>query len=212
MCLGADARVDSEFGVMVTVAVTDPRGRLVIVSGPSGAGKSTVVKQLMQTCPLPLQFSVSATTRSPRAGEIDGREYHFLTEKEFQQRRQEGKFLECKQVFGLGHWYGTQKSTVLEGLQSGRWVLLEIDVEGAQELINGPLDPITVFIEPGGIAELEQRLRSRGTESESQITARLQTAATEYQSLTRYQHHVINDRIERAVAEICTILQNYQET
>ena len=89
-----------------------PRGKLVIISGPSGAGKSTVVRKLLEECPLPLTLSVSATTRPPRAGEVDGRDYWFLTSSEFAAKREQGEFLECKEVFGRGYWYGTLANTV----------------------------------------------------------------------------------------------------
>src|SRR5687767_7450301 len=111
--------------------MTKTEGKLAIISGPSGAGKSTVVKQLLATCPLPLELSVSATTRDPRPGEQAGIDYHFLTREEFARRRAAGEFLECKEVFGRGDWYGTLHNVVTAGLAAGKWVILEIDVEGA---------------------------------------------------------------------------------
>ena len=107
------------------------KGRLVIISGPSGAGKSTVLRKVLETCPLPLELSVSATTRQPRPGECDGVEYHFLTKEEFARRRASGEFLESKEVYGCGDWYGTLQGAVTAGLDAGKWVILEIDVEGA---------------------------------------------------------------------------------
>jgi guanylate kinase len=144
----------------------DRHGHLVIISGPSGAGKSTVVKQLLAACSLPLELSVSATTRPPRPGEVDGRDYHFISAERFQQLRGESAFLECKEVFGRGHWYGTLCSQVITGLQAGRWVILEIDVEGAAVVAQSDLAPIMIFLHPGGMDELERRLRGRGTESD----------------------------------------------
>nr|WP_237607554.1 guanylate kinase [Roseimaritima sediminicola] len=186
-------------------------GRLIVISGPSGAGKSTVVRRLLQKCPLPLELSVSATTRHPRPGEVDGREYQFLTPERFAQLRSEGAFLECKEVFGLGRWYGTLRQPVASGLKAGNWVILEIDVEGALEVMRCDLDPITLFIHPGDRQELERRLRTRKTETDAQIAARLATADAEYEALPYYQHLVINDQVERAVDEICTILKQYQD-
>lgn len=188
---------------------TDPRGRLVIISGPSGAGKSTVVRELLRTCELPLTLSVSATTRTPRPGEVHGREYFFLSDDEFARRRQAGDFLECKQVFNLGHWYGTLADQVATGLSAGKWVILEIDVHGAMVVLDDRrYDPVTVFVHPGGMDELERRLRNRGTETEAAITARLETAAAEMRLQSKYQYEIINDSVDAAVAEICQILQD----
>jgi guanylate kinase len=188
------------------------KGRLIIVSGPSGAGKSTVVRQLLRDCDLPLILSVSATTRAPREGEIDGKDYFFLTDDEFQRRRAAGDFLECKEVFGLGRWYGTLRSQVASGLDEGKWVILEIDVQGALAILESEaFDPITIFIHPGGMDELESRLRARGTETEEVILARLETAASEMRYMHRYQHQVINGVVDEAVAEICQILKDQKE-
>src|SRR6056297_480404 len=149
-------------------------GRLIVISGPSGAGKSTVVGQLRRRCNLPLTFCVSATTRPPRPGELDGVHYVFLSPEEFQRRREGGEFLECKEVFGLGYWYGTPRAQVASGLAAGQWVILEIDVQGAMTILDQEsFNPITIFIHPGGMQELESRLRARKTESEAAIGARL---------------------------------------
>ncbi|NQT16369.1 MAG: guanylate kinase, partial [Planctomycetes bacterium] len=112
-------------------------GKLVVVSGPSGTGKSTVLKGVFESAPVPLVSSVSATTRPPRPGEIEGKDYHFLAEQEFAQRREHDEFLECFQVFEGGHWYGTLLSEVTPSLQAGKWVMLEIDVQGALAVMEG---------------------------------------------------------------------------
>jgi guanylate kinase len=184
-------------------------GKLVIISGPSGAGKSTVVRRLLERCPLPLVLSVSATTRAPRPGEQHGAEYYFLTHEEFFRRRQAGEFLECKEVFGRGHWYGTLHAEVATGLAAGKWVILEIDVEGAVTVIRQRPEAITVFLHPGSPVELERRLRFRGTETEESIQRRLEVARREMTFLGHYRHAVINDDIERATGEICGILKSY---
>lgn len=189
----------------------DGPGRLIVISGPSGAGKSTIVRRLLRECPLPLALSVSATTRDPRPGEVDGRDYRFLTDAQFAELRQQGQFLECKEVFGRGHWYGTLYEQVATGLKEGRWVILEIDVEGAAAVIERDLHPITIFLHPGGMSELEHRLRKRGTESEAAIQRRLEVAAREMRALPRYDHEVINRNIGPTVAEVCEILQRYKE-
>jgi guanylate kinase len=184
-------------------------GKLVILSGPSGAGKSTVVKQLLAECPLPLELSVSATTRAPRPGERNGVEYYFLSHEEFARRRDAGEFLECKEVFGRGDWYGTLDSVVTAGLSAGKWVLLEIDVEGAMSVIAERPDVITIFIDPGGTEELERRLRARGTETEESVRRRLEVAQRELTFIDRYRHRVVNQTVPQAVREICDILQSY---
>src|SRR6185436_15710478 len=112
-----------------------PAPRLVIVSGPAGAGKSTIVRRLLRECSMPLQLSVSATTRPRRPQEADGIDYHFLSHEDFAQRRAAGEFLECKEVFGRGDWYGTLKSEVQSGFAAGNWVILEIDVDGAASVL-----------------------------------------------------------------------------
>ena len=188
------------------------RGRLIIVSGPSGAGKSTVVNRLLEKCDLPLTLSVSATTRQPRPGEVDGKNYFFLSSEEFQRRQEAGELLESKEVFGLGCWYGTLREQVATGLAAGKWVILEIDVQGALTILEREeFDPITLFIHPGGMQELEDRLRSRKTESEEAICARLETASSEMRDMHRYQYEVINESVDTAVAEICQILNDQKE-
>jgi len=186
--------------------------RLVIISGPSGAGKSTVVRRLLAVCDLPLCLSVSATTRSPRPGEVDGADYHFLSQAEFDRLRKADAFLEYKEVFGRGHWYGTLRDEVASGLKQGKWVILEIDVQGALAVMGCPgFRPVTLFIHPGGMEELERRLRDRGTESEDAITRRLETAGGEMRYLHHYQFEIINSSVETAVAEICQILRDQKE-
>ncbi len=188
-------------------------GRLIIISGPSGAGKSTVVRQLLKKCELPLRLSISATTRPPRPGEQHGREYFFLTDDQFSELRKSDALLESKEVFGLGHWYGTLRDQVATGLREGKWVVLEIDVQGALAILEHPeFKPITLFIHPGGMDELERRLRTRGTESGPMITRRLETAAAEMRYMPRYQYEVINNSVDAAVAEICQILKDQKES
>ncbi len=187
--------------------------RLIIISGPSGAGKSTVVKRLLTQCDLPLQLSVSATTRAARPGEVDGKHYFFLSEEKFSQLRSDGAFLECKEVFGQGHWYGTLRDQVATGLAAGEWVILEIDVQGALAVLEkDEFNPITMFIHPGSMEELERRLRKRGTESDQAITRRLETAGREMRYLHRYQYEIINGNVDIAVAEICQLLNDQRET
>jgi guanylate kinase len=182
-------------------------GRLVILSGPSGAGKSTVVRELLAGCSLPLRLSVSATTRQPRTGEVDGRDYHFISHEEFQRRREADEFLECKEVFGRGDWYGSLRSEVDEGLQRGEWVILEIDVQGALTVLEQRPSTISLFVHPGSLDELETRLRRRGTDSEASIRRRLEVAAEELTYIRHYDYEVINDHVHETVQKICHLLK-----
>jgi guanylate kinase len=181
-------------------------GRVVILSGPSGAGKSTLRRRLIECATVPLIRSVSATTRSPRLGEVDGVDYHFLSPDEFARRRRRGDFLECFEVFGRGYWYGTLASEVTSSLEAGKWVLLEIDVQGAQAVLERFPDAVTIFIRAGSMEELEARLRGRETETEDAVQARLKQAQAELAVADRYRYQVVNDDVERAVREICDIL------
>lgn len=190
-------------------APEDQPGKLIVVSGPSGSGKSTVLAHLLAQCPLPLQLSVSATTRPPRPGEQHGREYWFLSDEEFRLRRAAGEFLECKEVFGRGYWYGTLRETVSTGLQTGKWVILEIDVQGAMSVLDYDSEAITIFIDPGSMEILEHRLRSRGTETEEVIQRRLEVAREEMSYISRYRHRVVNETIDGSVHEICRLLCGY---
>ena len=180
--------------------------RLVIVSGPSGAGKSTVVKRLLGSCSLPLELSVSATTRAPRPGEVDGVDYHFLEKSDFLRRREAGEFLECMEVFGRGDWYGTLRRTVTTGLEAGKWLLLEIDVQGAMAVLETYPEAVTIFIHPGSLEELERRLRHRGSETEASLQRRLEVARQEIQYVPRYRHTVVNRDPQEAAQEICQLL------
>jgi len=182
-------------------------GKLIIVSGPSGVGKTTVLKRLLAECPLPLEPSVSATTRPQRPGEVDGQSYFFLDADEFQRRREADAFLECVEVFGRGHWYGTLREPVKTGLEAGKWIVLEIDVEGADEVLKHYPDAITIFVHPGSIEELERRLRGRGTESEDSLTRRLEVASRELAAADKYRHIVVNQSIDQTVNDICLLLQ-----
>lgn len=181
-------------------------GKLVVISGPSGAGKTTVLKRVLGGCPLPLSLSVSATTRSPRPGEIDGKDYHFLSPEKFALRREAGEFLECFEVFSRGYWYGTLASEVTSSLKAGKWVVLEVDVQGAMAVLDQYPEAITIFIQLRSLEELEQRLRGRGTETEDKIARRLEVARRELELADRYRHRVINDELDQSVAEVCDIL------
>lgn len=181
-------------------------GQLIIISGPSGVGKTTVIGQLLKRCRLPLELAVSATTRQPRAGEEHGKDYFFLSQEEFAQRREAGHFLECCEVFGRGHWYGTLGEPVAASLRDGKWVILEIDVQGAMKVLETYPQAITIFVGPENLQELEQRLRQRRTEDEEKIQKRLERARHELPFAEKYQHFVVNETIAQTVDDLCDIL------
>jgi guanylate kinase len=185
-------------------------GKLIIISGPSGAGKSSVVKRLIAESSLPLTLSVSATTRPPRLGEVDGREYYFLTPEDFSLRRERGDFLECKEVFGRGTWYGTLLESVSTGLKLGKWVILEIDVQGALAVLGEFPQAITIFVHPGSMIELENRLRHRATDSEEAIRRRLDVAAEEIALRHHYTHEIVNKTLDNTVGQLEQLLQQYR--
>ena len=182
-----------------------------MVSGPSGAGKTSVMQRVYATCPVPLVHNVSATTRPPRQGEVDGVDYHFLSELEFQARRKRGDFLECFEVFTKGHWYGTLSSEVTSGLAAGKWVVLEIDVQGACDVMRRFPDAVSIFLRPSTREELERRLRGRGTETEEAMQRRLAWADRELALANRYRFQVINDNMDQAVGDIGRILTSQWE-
>ena len=187
--------------------MSTPRpGRLVIISGPSGAGKSSIVRGLLEQCPLPLSLSVSATTRPPRPGEIDGIDYFFMSTDEFLRRRAHGDFLETCQVFGR-NWYGTLRQTVSTGLEQGKWLILEIDVEGARQVLAAFPEAESVFIHPGSETELERRLRGRETESEIEIQRRLEVAKRELSAAPEYRLAVVNDDLPGTIHTVCQYLR-----
>ena len=184
--------------------VQGPKSRLIVISGPSGAGKSTVVDAVLAASPLPMVLSVSATTRKPRTGEVEGEDYFFLTREQFAERQAAGDFLECKEY--AGNWYGTLQSQVATGLAEGKWVLLEIDVEGTMAVLQKHPEALTIFVHSGSIEELERRLRARGTESEEALARRLATAERELAQKDRYRYQVINLDVPTAVNEVIEIL------
>ena len=179
---------------------------IFIVSGPSGSGKSTLVQKILD---LPgTMLSISCTTRKPRAAESPGKRYKFVTENEFQRMVGNGEFLECAQVFGK-NWYGTPRENWVEAQRRGLDLILEIDVQGAQQVQQGPLieNVVSIFILPPTGEELERRIRARGMDSEDEIERRLRQAKTEIKALLEYYDHcVVNDDVERAGKEIQQIV------
>lgn len=185
-------------------------GVILLVSGASGTGKTTVRDGLMATVDN-LHFSVSCTTRAARAGEVDGRDYHFLCPKTFEARAAAGEFLEHATVHG--NRYGTLSSTVEDQVRAGKDVLLDIDVQGARQILDSTretwLAPLlcTVFIAPPSPEELERRLLQRGTDEAEVIRVRLANARQELQAWPEYQYRVVNDEVSRAVDDLQAILR-----
>jgi guanylate kinase len=186
--------------------MSQPSGKLIIISGPSGAGKSTVIKRVLSRFSKRLRLSISATTRAARPGEQDAVDYYFLSPEEFQRRREAGEFLEYCQVFGRGDWYGTLWSEVSPSLAAGVSVILEIDVEGTKRVLEAQDRAVTIFLAPNSAEELERRLNARGTESPAAIARRLEVARGELAQQRLYTHRVINDEVDEAVDEITRIL------
>ena len=170
-------------------------GMLLVISGPSGVGKGTMVKELMSRDPS-VVFSVSATTRAPREGEVDHKDYHFVTEAEYDRLLEEDAFLEHATVHA--HRYGTLKSEVEERIACGQNVLLDIDTQGALQVMERMPDCVSVFILPPSFAELRRRLTGRGTEKPEEIERRLRNARGEVKLMGKYQYLVVNDDLETA--------------
>ncbi|PQO38241.1 guanylate kinase [Blastopirellula marina] len=188
-------------------------GILVILSGPSGVGKTTIVRKLLALGTPPIELSISATTRSPRSGEQNGVDYHFLTKEEFERRQAAGEFLEFVEVFRTGHYYGTLRSEVEARLAKGISVLLEIDVEGAAKVAQQYPEAITIFLSPESAEELERRLRDRGTETEEAIQRRLETAKNEMEAAAWYSYRVLNmaDAADNTVTQLADIIRQEKE-
>ncbi len=174
------------------------KGLLLVISGPAGVGKGTINLSLISRNS-DIRMSVSATTRQPRPGEIDGVHYFFKTEEEFQKMIESGAFLEYMRVFNT-HYYGTPKSFVEQELAEGRSVILEIDVQGAMRVKAAYPDAVLIFIAPPSMSELKSRLIHRGTESSEAIDRRFETAYQEMKYIDRYDYVVVNDILDLAIA------------
>ena len=179
-------------------------GRLVVISGPSGSGKSTLARRVLEVPDVFAVLSTSATTRAPRPGEVDGRDYDFLTLERFGSDIEKGAFLEWAEVHG--NLYGTPAATVRESLVAGRCVILEIDVQGGFQVLEKVPSTILIFVNTPSFETLEARLRSRESDDEATIQRRLATARHELTFAERYHHQLTNDNLEQAVAALAGLL------
>jgi guanylate kinase len=174
-------------------------GRLIVLTGPSGVGKGTLVRSLLQSHP-ELYLSVSVTTRSPRPGEINGKHYYFVSREQFDMMIAQEELLEWAQF--AGNCYGTPRKQVEEKIQQGKWVLLEIELDGARQIRTSFPEAMRIFILPPSMQELEQRLRSRGQDSEEAITRRLRRAEEEINAAGEFDFKIVNDNFETALKDI----------
>ena len=187
------------------------KGLLIILSGPSGVGKGTVRKYIMKHHKFPLVFSISMTTREPRATETNGVEYYFVSKEEFQKNIDEDNFLEWAEF--VGNRYGTPKSYVEELRNQGKNVILEIEINGAEQVLKKVKDDrvISFFLKPPSLKQLEERIRKRKSESEETIQKRLAKGRSEMEKAKNYDFVILNDRIKRAGDEIVSIIKGFDK-
>ena len=174
-------------------------GKVFVITGPSGVGKGTLIERLRERIP-DLDLSVSATTRPPRSGEVDGRDYYFLTDEEFERRVGAGDFLEHATY--SGHRYGTLREEVERRLEQGRSVVLEIEVQGARQVRDAMPEAVQIFIAPPDPEALRSRLEGRGTDSAPAIERRLRTAEIELETQGEFPHVLVNDEVQKAASEL----------
>jgi len=175
-----------------------------VLSAPSGGGKTTIRKAVLARMP-GVAYSVSYTTRSPRANEVDGKDYFFVSEDRFEQLIKENDFLEYARVHS--NWYGTSRSFILDRFAHNYHVIMDIDPQGAETIVKSNIEVVTIFLLPPDMKTLEKRLRERGTDSEETISLRLKNARQELKSLREYDYLVINDNLEVAIEEVKRIIE-----
>ncbi len=181
------------------------KGVLIVVSGPSGAGKGTICAELLKRDDVKLQLSISATTRTPREGEVDKQSYFFKTTDEFETMIENNEFLEYAQVYG--NYYGTPKKFVLDCLDEGHNVLLEIDIQGAMKVRENYPQGVFVFVLPPSMRELKSRILGRGSESVKSFETRFLSAVSEMEWIRKYDYYVVNDQVETATDLLSAIVK-----
>ncbi len=192
---------------MGTKEMTLQRGHLFIISAPSGAGKTTLSRAILKRF-TDMLYSVSYTTRSPRKGEQDGVDYHFISKEAFKKDIKTGRWSEWAEVYG--NYYGTSAEFIEKGLSSGRDILLDIDVQGTIQILKHHPDSVTIFVLPPSMDALRQRLEMRGTESETVLKRRLENAKKEMVHKNLYRHVIVNDQLLSAIEELISIIEGYQ--
>jgi len=181
------------------------KGCLLIVSGPSGAGKTSIAQPVLAALDR-ISMSISLTTRKPRAGEADGVDYHFISEEEFERRAAAGEFAEWALVHG--YRYGTSRATIDHAIEEGNDLLLDIDVQGAEQIKKAYPHAVSVFLLPPSREHLEERLRGRGTDDESAVQRRLEAACREISSMAGYDYVIVNEYLPAAVEQFLTIVRS----
>ncbi|NET00567.1 MAG: guanylate kinase [Sphaerospermopsis sp. SIO1G1] len=178
-------------------------GKLIVLTGPSGVGKGTLMQKLLERHP-ELYYSVSATTRSPRPGEVDGKNYYFISRNQFEKLVAQGEFLEWAEF--AGNYYGTPRTEVLQKINSGKLVILEIELEGARQIRHSYPNALSIFILPPTFSELENRIRGRGQDSEEAISRRLTRAQEEIQAAEEFDIQIVNDNFETALHQVEAVI------
>jgi len=200
-------RKDKRFGLKQVSVINDGRGRLFIISAPSGTGKTTLCSAVLNRFPN-MFYSVSYTTRKPRNGEQSGIDYHFIKKKDFKDKIEDGKWAEWAEVHG--NYYGTSAELLDKGLDSGRDIILDIDVQGTIRLLERYPESVTIFVMPPSIEELKRRLKLRNTDSIEVIARRLENAKMEMAKKDLYLHVIINDQLPEAIGQLIAVIENYR--
>lgn len=200
-------RKDRRFDLKPGAVINDGRGRLFIISAPSGTGKTTLCSAVLNRFP-DMLYSVSYTTRKPRNGEQNGIEYHFIKKRDFKDKIEDGQWAEWAEVHG--NYYGTSAEFLDKGLDSGRDIILDIDVQGTIRLLEQYPEAVTIFVMPPSIEELKRRLELRNTDSSEVIARRLENAILEMAKKDLYLHVIINDQLHKAIEQLIAVLENYR--
>ncbi len=188
--------------------MTTRRGFVIVISGPSGVGKGTIIKEVVRRGS-GIHLAVSATTRSPRPGEADGKDYFFLSTEEFDRREKAGEFLECCWVHS--NRYGTLKSEVVPYIDAGQDVMIEIDIQGAQKIREALDQLLCIFVAPPRLEDLAHRLKNRATDSEETIQKRLLVAGRELEEIGKYNYIVVNSDVDQAVEDVLDIIRRSKQ-